>query len=190
MVEPYRASLDPKAGNAEGSNPPSHRHLFHCYVYQYHLWQFVKILSELVRWPLPRTIHTYLTKVVQLGEVIRLENERKGYKLWLPKLPWRKLLAREGLDTSDEVDNDNDEDPGTWFGPMSVTSVTDNWNLDVIQGMQREWSEDLGHAKRRDPDALPPRNAFEWVMNTLYRGCAELAQGNTLFAIKSGVLTS
>jgi len=50
VVDPYRASLDPKAGNAEGSNPPSHRHLFHCYVYQYHLWQFVKVLSELVRW--------------------------------------------------------------------------------------------------------------------------------------------
>jgi len=61
VVDPYRASLDPKAGNAEGSHSPSHRHLFHCYVYQYHLWQFVKVLSELVRWLLPRTVHGYLT---------------------------------------------------------------------------------------------------------------------------------
>lgn len=53
MVDPYRASLDPNAGDAEVSGAPSHRHLFHCYVYQYHLWQFVKILSEVVRWLLP-----------------------------------------------------------------------------------------------------------------------------------------
>lgn len=50
VVDPYRASLDPKAGDAELNDAPSHRHLFHCYVYQYHLWQFVKILSELVCW--------------------------------------------------------------------------------------------------------------------------------------------
>jgi len=74
--------------------------------------------------------------------------------------------------------------------PLSVICATDGWILDVIQGMQREWREDLGHARRRDPDALPPRNAFEWVMNALYRGCSELAQGNTLYAIKAGVLTS
>jgi len=64
------------------------------------------------------------------------------------------------------------------------------WVLDVIQGMQKEWGEDLGHARMRDPDALPPTNAFEWIMNALYRGCSELVQGNSLYAIKAGVLTS
>jgi len=62
--------------------------------------------------------------------------------------------------------------------------------LDVIQGMQKEWKEDLDHPKMRDPDALPPKNAFEWVMNALYRGISELVQGNSLYAIKAGVLTS
>ena len=61
---------------------------------------------------------------------------------------------------------------------------------DVIQGMQKEWREDLGHARMRDPDALPPNNAFEWIMNALYRACSEMVQGNSLFAIKAGVLTS
>lgn len=65
--------------------------------------------------------------------------------------------------------------------------VADAWDKDVIQGMQRE---DLGHARMRDPDALPPRNAFEWIMNALYRGCSELVQGNSLYAIKAGVLSS
>ena len=71
-----------------------------------------------------------------------------------------------------------------------TTGVADTWVLDVIQGIQKEWREDLGHAGRRDPDALPPRNAFEWIMNALYRGCSELAKGNSLYAIKAGVLTS
>ena len=30
-------------------------------------------------------------------------------------LPWRKILAREGLDTSDDIENDDDEDPGSLF---------------------------------------------------------------------------
>lgn len=74
---------------------------------------------------------------------------------------------------------------------ISVIGTTDYvWMPDVIQGMQKEWKEDLGHAGMRDPDALPPRNAFEWIMNALYRGCSELIQGNSLYAIKAGVLTS
>ena len=60
VIDPYRAYLDSKGGDGEVSDAPSHRHLFHCYVYQYHLWQFVKVLSELVRWPHPDTICTCL----------------------------------------------------------------------------------------------------------------------------------
>ena len=55
VIDPYRASLDAKGGNGEASDVPSHRHLFHCYVYQYHLWQFVKVLSELVRGRSPKS---------------------------------------------------------------------------------------------------------------------------------------
>jgi len=76
------------------------------------------------------------------------------------------------------------------FALIGVIGGADARALDVIQGMQKEWREDLGHAKMRDPDALPPNNAFEWVMNALYRGCSELVQGNSLYAIKAGVLTS
>lgn len=61
VIDPYRASLDAKDGNGEASDVPSHRHLFHCYVYQYHLWQFVKVLSELVRRSLPEIVRKCLT---------------------------------------------------------------------------------------------------------------------------------
>jgi hypothetical protein len=49
--------------------------------------------------------------------------------------------------------------------------------------------EDLGLPRQRDPDALPPRNAFEWVMSVLYYGAAGLAHGNALFAVKAGLFT-
>lgn len=49
--------------------------------------------------------------------------------------------------------------------------------------------EDLGSPQQRDPDALPPRNAFEWVMSVLYYGAAGLVHGNALFAVKAGLFT-
>jgi hypothetical protein len=49
---------------------------------------------------------------------------------------------------------------------------------------------DLGSATPRDPDALPPRNALEFVMNTLYLALVRLFRGNVLSAMKAGVLTS
>ena len=48
---------------------------------------------------------------------------------------------------------------------------------------------DLGMAKRRDPDALPPSNAFELVMYWLHNLLGALASGNCVFAIKAGLLT-
>ena len=63
---------------------------------------------------------------------------------------------------------------------VNMISVADTWVLDVIQGIQKEW---------READALPPRNAFEWITNALYRGRSELSKGNSLYAIKAGVFT-
>jgi hypothetical protein len=74
--------------------------------------------------------------------------------------------------------------------PITLINAAENWISDVIQGMQMEWREDLGHTGMRDPDALPPKNAFEWIMNALYRTGLELVQGNSLYAIKAGLLTS
>lgn len=44
-------------------------------------------------------------------------------------------------------------------------------------------------ARRRDPDAMPPSNNFEAVMNYLYKGTLALRGGNTLFALKAAALT-
>lgn len=60
---------------------------------------------------------------------------------------------------------------------------------EVIPGMDPTWKDDLGIPHRRDPDALPPQNMFEWLMNLLHRGIVSLMGGNALFAIKAGILT-
>jgi hypothetical protein len=60
---------------------------------------------------------------------------------------------------------------------------------DVVQGKE-ELCVDLGTAQRRDPDALPPGNPFEVIMSILYHSFRGLSQGNQLFAIKAGILTS
>ena len=59
---------------------------------------------------------------------------------------------------------------------------------DIIQGKEGPYM-DIGVAQQRDPDALPPRNSFEAVMNVLYHSFRGLSRGNQLFAIKAGVLT-
>lgn len=61
--------------------------------------------------------------------------------------------------------------------------------IDIVQGKEGP-CVDLGVAQRRDPDALPPGNAFEAIMNLLYHAFQAMSHGNQLFAIKAGILTS
>lgn len=42
---------------------------------------------------------------------------------------------------------------------------------------------------RRDPDALPPRNAFEAFGRMVYSGFCALGRGNCVFAFKAGIMT-
>lgn len=62
-------------------------------------------------------------------------------------------------------------------------------STEIIQGIDPSTLTDLGQAVRRDPDALPPRNALESVMNWMYRAALGIGGGNALFAIKAGLLT-
>ena len=49
---------------------------------------------------------------------------------------------------------------------MSVYAY--RWDgVDIVQGVQ-PIHEDLGIARRRDPDTLPPRNVLEWCLNHIY----------------------
>ncbi|KAF7419671.1 hypothetical protein PC9H_002263 [Pleurotus ostreatus] len=102
-------------------------------------------------------------------EILKMEAERRRNKLWTPAhnilFSWRNWEAVENLE------KDDDENP------------------EMIPGIQPTWSADLGEPMPRDPDALPPRNAFELVMNGLYRLALAMGHGNMVFAIKAAILT-
>jgi hypothetical protein len=103
----------------------------------------------------------------QLDEILRLEEERKHYHLWTPVshiFKWNDWHFSEGP-------NEDEEDPNT------------------VQGLEPAVMDDLGIARRRDPDYLPPRNAFEWAMSHLFGFFESFKAGNALYAVKAGLLT-
>ena len=134
----------------------------------------------------------------QLDEVIRLEVERDRMRLWTPV---KRLLSWSRYDIADDIEIDEDDDPGKWnsfwclsFFPFAYLF---SWGyylcspciVDVIQGVQPSTLEDLGMPRQRDPDALPPRNVFDWAMSILYYAAASCAHGNVLFALKAGIFS-
>ncbi|KAJ7744984.1 hypothetical protein DFH07DRAFT_20255 [Mycena maculata] len=153
ILEPWRPSFDPDH-DPEQEMPP-HRHLFHCYVYQYHLMQASANL------------------VTMLDSIHNIEKERATGRLWIPGfLDWSKWHLSDWSKWHLSDFEEDEEDP------------------DKIQGVPPVVEEyDLGTARRRDPDALPPRNHFEWAMSLLYRAFAALGSGNTLYALKAATLT-
>ncbi|KAI0318290.1 hypothetical protein OF83DRAFT_1057097 [Amylostereum chailletii] len=96
-----------------------------------------------------------------------LERTRTKTRLWFPTMPLYKFWDWNNDDVDDRED---DENP------------------DVIQGMEA-MEDDLGMPTRRDPDALPPGNLFEKVMNAMYHGARACSGGNVLYALKAGLLT-
>ncbi|EDQ99398.1 uncharacterized protein LACBIDRAFT_316563 [Laccaria bicolor S238N-H82] len=102
-----------------------------------------------------------------LDEAIKLESSRLENKLWTPirtlKLWWPWDMSEHGQ--QDELDD----------------------NPNVVQGAE-PMHGDLGIARRRDPDALPPRNVLEWCSNYLYLFLTRRG-GNLLYAVKAGLFT-
>ena len=43
---------------------------------------------------------------------------------------------------------------------------------------------DIGAVQRHDPDALPPQNSFEVLMNVFYHSFRGLLRGNQLFTFR------
>ncbi|KAF8431956.1 hypothetical protein L210DRAFT_3650787 [Boletus edulis BED1] len=150
VLHPYRAMFASVDDTVLEHEIPSHRHLFHCYVYQYHLMRFATSIQDV------------------LSEIVRLETERESPRVWFTKIHWSKLVHRSTWEPSETVEGDDDENP------------------DVIPGLEMT---DLGQAVRRDPDALPPRNALEKAVNWLYHIAKEMGGGNALFALKAAILT-
>jgi hypothetical protein len=66
--------------------------------------------------------------------------------------------------------------------------LTNGWVVvDVVQGAQ-PMHGDLEMARRRDPDALPPRNVLEWCLNYVYLFFTRKG-GNLVYVVKALLFT-
>ncbi|KDR73331.1 hypothetical protein GALMADRAFT_228417 [Galerina marginata CBS 339.88] len=161
---------------------PAHRYLFHCYIYQYNLTQIASIILEM------------------LDQIIKLEEERLECRLWTPvqSFRWNSSAIPESGEDIDEGDDDPDVIQGinrerpsssdsssvhTEAGDPSMPSKTTGPAFPV------DSATDLGLPRRRDPDALPPRNIFESFLRGLHYFLVGLGSGNAIFGMKAGLLT-
>ncbi|KAF8186290.1 hypothetical protein BJ912DRAFT_852397 [Pholiota molesta] len=160
VLEPYRLAFEPEGRYYV---MPPHRYLFNCYVYQYNLIQIAGIVIEM------------------LDEILRLETERPVCRLWTPAQ--RVFLWHPGQIPGGVEHLSDDEDPvNTPSGgspPSTPPKFVDHDSSNA----------DLGLTRKRDPDALPPRNLFETMMRLLHKFAMGLATGNTVFSLKAGALT-
>ncbi|KAJ3517352.1 hypothetical protein NLJ89_g569 [Agrocybe chaxingu] len=161
------SGYDHDQGYHEERTIPPHRHLFHCYVYQYNLIQISSIAIEM------------------LNEILKLEEQRPWphCQIWTPleRFRWNPWLVSEGVEQAE------DDDPNVIQGLQHVdeTSSYSSKNEAFASGD----AHDLGLPKKRDPDALPPRNTLEWLLTLVYKFIVALGSGNTIFAIKAGLFT-
>lgn len=93
ILQPYRLAFEtPDEDSGSDYETPPHRHLFNCYVYQYHLIQ----ISEIV--------------IDGIDEIIKLEELRKKNRLWTPGRLSNPFQVFPSAPT------DDDDDPETIQG--------------------------------------------------------------------------
>ena len=86
-------------------------------MYQYHVMRFSGILTEIVRsWftitlAFPDQISQYSR---QLDNIITLETECSKTRLWWPSEPFRRVLQWNLWSHAEDMDQEDDEDPGTF----------------------------------------------------------------------------
>ena len=169
---------------------PPHKYLFHCYMYEYHTMQLGLLLSGLVS-----------DGASDVGESMPNETNPS----WTRSFGWSKSARRPDCGIrhfpySCCFGGVNGVRRQIWIGKTTkiqvciksarcIASSDVSMNIDVIQGIEPEMQADLGMARRRNPDALPPSNAFESVMYWAHNGLSAFASGNTVFAVKAGLLT-
>ncbi|KAJ8489973.1 hypothetical protein ONZ45_g13364 [Pleurotus djamor] len=163
ILDPYRAAFEPHLRSKLHSELEVDDHDHEDLVVPQHKYLFRCYVYQYHLLQLSSNI------LDMIDGVFKMENERPKNKLWTPAN--NILFSWSYWEASDSLEKDDDENP------------------EVIQGIQPAWNADLGEPKPRDPDALPPRNSFELVMNAFYRLAKAAGHGNMVFAIKAGILT-
>ncbi|KAH7923390.1 hypothetical protein BV22DRAFT_1196761 [Leucogyrophana mollusca] len=119
VLDPYRPIFDTEddqtSTKGEDEVPP-HRYLFHCYVYQYHLMEFSKLLQDM------------------LAEIIRLEKARPQPRLWAPTLSqsFAKLISWNPWEASEILERDDDENPEL------IPGMDPEWMTDLGKAVRRD----------------------------------------------------
>ncbi|TRM68618.1 hypothetical protein BD626DRAFT_119094 [Schizophyllum amplum] len=90
VLDLYRPFFDRDMEDPHLADMPPHRHLFHSYVYQYHLMQVAGILIE------------------TLDAIKQLETKRTDCRVWTPA---RRILRWNVWEFSSTIDEEDDEDP-------------------------------------------------------------------------------
>ncbi|KAE9392227.1 hypothetical protein BT96DRAFT_924850 [Gymnopus androsaceus JB14] len=192
VVKPYtdvferEPSADADAGDYGLDQIPSHRYLFNCYVYQYHVMRFAELLGDL------------------LDHINRLETrpERRHRRVWTPKMQSRMIsdffrwikgvwTYREGVGPSaGEGIEGEEEDPDTIQHVDDDRRLLDDDSETTFDDEDNMYGMGLPCPKRRDPDALPPSNVWESMGSWFYKSASGVLGGNALYSIKAGVLTT
>ncbi|KDQ52942.1 hypothetical protein JAAARDRAFT_39659 [Jaapia argillacea MUCL 33604] len=113
VLEPYRSSLDPRLVASLQEIPP-HRHLFHCYVYQYHLMRVAQLVLEM------------------LDDMIKKEKERKRARVWFPTVPLSRLWSWNNWEVAENVEHDDDENPDV------IQGMAPEWVEDLGEPSRRD----------------------------------------------------
>lgn len=212
--ESQNIQLDNEDAEEHEKKVPPHRYLFHCYIYQYHLMHMAEDVIEMVCiFDFVKRIQPLTHILIEFRSWMRFFGLKKSIRGRY--ITYKRLLGLLSNGIGAFSPNNFSKMMTMTILACSVTlpSLLTPYSLyvDVIQGLQNERQviqhsnsksrisspddsqfipeRDLGTPHRRDPDALPPRNALEWTFNVTYNLFVSLGGGNAIFAVKAGLLT-
>ncbi|EPQ28128.1 uncharacterized protein PFL1_06939 [Pseudozyma flocculosa PF-1] len=205
VLDPYREALgdvgaddvldelDLRAGPGEISRI-HHRYLYQAWLHQFHTMSFSTKLLALLR------------------AFERIDRERPSARLWGPSWfrlfhldSWRDIGSASGDPEMEEEDPEavpimerereqerraaaggagGDSRPARSASSLAAATGTHTGAEQAATGS----AFDLGHTRRRDPDALDPEGTLQILGQRLYFGVARLFQGHLLFGVKAAVL--
>ncbi len=98
---------------------PPHCHLFHCYIYQYHLMHLAGDIVEMVRPFLvcqkSQTFNSHVDQISKLDEILRLEKEHPWPTCHLRTPVKHAFKWNRGLLAEQLQQDDDDDDPGMLY---------------------------------------------------------------------------
>lgn len=158
VINPYRDMFDPLRPTWQRLTPIQHKGLYYCFVAQYHLIEF----SEAV--------------IAFIESALEMDAKRPKKRLWFPRLLALFQQFRESMRSEVEhAAGDNGEDD-------------DQELQDEERELMSDQHEQLGEARRRDPDYVPYRNVLLAVVSKITKIPDLVFSKSGMYAVKAGLL--